>query len=129
MITKNKITISNIIEFIHKAMNNNCDISVIEFPTLKLYSPGNGNSLEFNIEYNDIVITFIISNDAISISGYDKGYVRIPNQLSERDKIDLKTLKLDVEEYNEDKAINLFNDFFSTIPPVPASIDNLDDDD
>lgn len=129
MITKSKITINSIVEFVHKAMNNNCDISVNEFPLIKLNSTGSGNHLEFNIRYDDIEITFIISNDAISICGYDKGYVRVSNQLSERDKIDLDTLKLDVEEYNEDKAINLFNDFFSTIPPVPASIDNLDDDD
>lgn len=129
MITKSKITINSIIEFVHKAMSNNCDISVNAFPLIKLNSTDSGNHLEFNIRYDDIDITFIISNDAISIYGYDKGYVRVSNQLSERDKIDLDTLKLDVEEYNEDKAINLFNDFFSTIPPVPASIDNLDDDD
>lgn len=129
MITKNKITINSIIEFVHKAMNNNCDISVNEFPLLKLNVAGSGNHLEFNIRHDDTDITFIISNEDISIYGYDKGYVRVSNQLSERDKIDLNTLKLDVEEYNEDKAINLFNDFFNTIPPVPASIDNLDDDD
>lgn len=120
MITKSKITISNIIEFIHNAMNNNLEVSTSGFITYKY---------GFNVINDDIQIRFLMDDDCIVISTYDQGYLHIDNHLTERDKLDLEALKLDIKEYNEDKAINLFNDFFSTIPPVPASIDNLDDDD
>ena len=120
MITKNKITISNIIEFIHTAMNNNLEVSISGFITYKY---------GFDVINDDIQIRFLIDDDCIVISTYEQGHLHIDTNLTERDKLDLEALKLDIKEYNEDKAINLFNDFFSTIPPVPASIDNLDDDD
>ena len=119
MITKNKITISNIIEFIHTAMGKNLDVEVSEFP----------KGTCCRVSYDDINIYFYIVDEYFTINGYDKGYLRIPYKLTDRDKIDLQTLALDIKEYNEDKAINLFNDFFNYVPQTPASIDNLDDDD
>lgn len=119
MITKSKITINNIIEFIHTAMNKNLDITE-EFTPYKY---------GFTIINDDTKIHFFIDDDSIAISTSDHGYVNIEYQLTERDKLDLEALKLDVKEYNEEKALNLFADFFNYIPQTPASIDNLDDDD
>lgn len=120
MITKSKITISNIIEFIHTAMNNNLEVSVSGFITYKY---------GFNVVNDNIQIRFLMDDDCIVISTYDQGYLHIDNHLTERDKLDLEALKLDVKEYNEEKAINLFNDFFNYVPKTPVNIDNLDDDD
>ena len=120
MITKSKITISNIIEFIHTAMNK--DLMVTE-PGFITYKYG------FSVINDDTKIRFLIDDNNIVISTSEYGYVHIDNHLSERDKLDLEALKLDIKEYNEEKAINLFNDFFNFIPQTPASIDNLDDDD
>ena len=120
MIMKSKITISNIIEFIHTAMNNNLEVSVSGFITYKY---------GFDVINNDIQIRFLIDDNCIVISTYEQGYLHIDTNLTERDKLDLEALKLDITEYNEEKAINLFNDFFNYVPQTPASIDNLDDDD
>lgn len=122
MITKNKISINNIIEFIHTAMNNNLMVFISRFITFTY-------KYEFNVINNNVQINFLINDDYIIISTYNQGYLQIDNHLSERDKLDLEALKLDIKEYNEEKAINLFNDFFNCIPQTPASIDNLDDDD
>jgi hypothetical protein len=119
MITKNKIAINNIIEFIHTAMGKNLDIQVAEYP----------KGTDYSVSHDDMDIYFYITDEFFSVNGYDKGYLRIPYKLTDRDKIDLQALALDIKEYNEDKAINLFNDFFNFIPQTPASIDNLDDDD
>ena len=120
MITKNKISINNIIEFIHTAMNNNVEVFTSRFIT---YTYG------FDVMNDDIQIRFLIDDNSIVISTHDSGYLHIDNHLTERDKLDLEALKLDIKEYNEDKAINLFNDFFNFIPKTPVNIDNLDDDD
>lgn len=120
MITKSKISISNIIEFIHTAMNNNLGVSITGFITYKY---------GFNVINDDIQIHFFMDDDCIVISTYDQGCLHINYHLTERDKLDLEALKLDIKEYNEEKAINLFNDFFNYVPQTPASIDNLDDDD
>ena len=119
MITKSKITISNIIEFIHTAMNNNLDVTIAEYP----------KSADYHVGHDDIDIFFYITDEYFTINGYDKGHLHIPCKLTDRDKLDLEALKLDVKEYNEDKAINLFNDFFNYVPKTPVNIDNLDDDD
>ena len=120
MITKSKITINNIIEFIHTAMNNNLEVYISGFITYKH---------EFTVVNDDTQIRFLISDNNIVISTSDGGYININNNLTDRDKLDIEALKLDIKEYNEDKAINLFNDFFSYVPQTPVNIDNLDDDD
>lgn len=119
MITKSKITISNIIEFIHSAMSKNLDVEVAELP----------KGTDYHVSHDDIDIYFYITDEYFTINGYDKGYLYISYKLTDRDKIDIQALNLDIKEYNEDKAINLFNDFFNYVPQTPASIDNLDDDD
>ena len=120
MITKSKITISNIIEFIHTAMSKDLLVTESTFITYKY---------GVNVVNDDIQIRFFIDDNNIVISTSDGGYININNNLTDRDKLDIEALKLDIKEYNEDKAINLFNDFFNFIPQTPASIDNLDDDD
>ena len=119
MITKSKITISSIIEFIHTAMGKNLDVEVSELP----------KGTDYHVSHDDIDIYFYVTDEYFNINGYDRGYLHIPYKLTDRDKIDIQALNLDIKEYNEDKAINLFNDFFNFIPQTPASIDNLDDDD
>lgn len=119
MITKNKITISNIIEFIHTAMGKNLNIQVAECP----------EGTDYHVSHDDVDIFFYVTNEYFTVNGYDKGYLHILYKLTDRDKIDIQALNLDIKEYNEDKAVNLFNDFFNCIPQTPASIDNLDDDD
>ena len=119
MITKNKISISNIIGFIHDAMGKNLDVEVSELP----------KGTDYHVSHDDIDIYFYITNEYFTINGYDRGYLHIEYNLTDRDKLDIQALNLDIKEYREDKAINLFNDFFNCIPSTPASIDNLDDDD
>ena len=119
MITKNKISISNIIGFIHDAMGKNLDVEVFELP----------KGADYHVNHDNINIYFYITDEFFTVSGYDRGYLRISYKLTDRDKLDIQALNLDIKEYNEDKAINLFNDFFNCIPQTPASIDNLDDDD
>lgn len=118
-ITKNKISINNIIGFIHDAMGKNLDVEVSELP----------NGTDYNVSHDDIDICFYITDEYFSIGGYDRGYLRISHNLTDRDKLNIQALNLDIKEYREDKAIDLFNDFFNCIPQTPASIDNLDDDD
>ena len=119
MITKSKITINNIIEFIHTAMNNNLDVTIAEYP----------KGTDYHVSHDDIDIYFYIADEYFTVNGYDRGYLRISYKLTDRDKIDIQALNLDIKEYNEDKAINLFNDFFNYVPRTPVNIDNLDDDD
>ena len=119
MITKNKITINSIIGFIHDAMGKNLDVEVSELP----------KGTDYHVSHDDIDIYFYITNEYFTINGYDRGYLHIEYNLTDRDKLDIQALNLDIKEYREDKAINLFNDFFNCIPSAPASIDNLDDDD
>jgi hypothetical protein len=119
MITKNKISINNIIEFIYTAIGKNLDVEVTELP----------KGTEYHVSHDDIDIYFHITDEYFIITGYDRGFLHIPYKLTDRDKIDIQVLNLDIKEYNEEKAINLFNDFFNCIPQTPASIDNLDDDD
>lgn len=118
-ITKNKISINNIIGFIHDAMGKNLDVEVSEYP----------KGTDYHVSHDDIDIYFYITNEYFTINGYDRGYLQIEYNLTDRDKLNIQALNLDIKEYREDKAINLFNDFFNCIPQTPASIDNLDDDD
>ena len=120
MITKNKISINNIIEFVRKAMNNNC---VVQYSTMF------ENNIHISIKYNDKEIYFNISDDSFSIHDYRKCYLRIDYNLTERDKLNIKTLELEIDEDREDKAVGLFNDFFKNISQAPASIDDLNDND
>lgn len=127
MITKNKISINNIIEFIHTAMNNNTEIHISEFQAY--CNKETESKIEFEVAYRDKQIFFFITPTYFTIKDFNAAYVSINYILTERDKLDIEALKLDVKEYNEEKALNLFDDFFKQVTETPTSIDNLDDDD
>ena len=116
-ITKNKITINSIIEFVHTAMYNNLIVTT-DYPWGEFgYSIDNGREgISFNIEekYFEIIS--------------EGGSLKIDYSLTERDKIDLQTLNLDIDEYREDKAFTGFNNFFLDVIDKPTSIDDLDND-
>ncbi len=120
-ITKSKITINNIIEFVHKAMACN----------LPIYN--RGDEIEavfgFDIDKGESTIAIIISKNNIEIFAQNNGYISIENSLTDRDELDLRTLEIDIKEYNEEKALSMFNNFFSDTADKPTSVDDLNDDD
>ena len=120
-ITKSKITINSIIEFVHKAMAFN----------LPVYNRANEIEAEFgfDIDKGDSAITIVIYKNNIEIFTQDNGYVLVENSLTDRDELDLKTLEIDIKEYNEDKALNILNNFFTIVEDKPTSVDDLNDDD
>lgn len=116
-LTKNKITINAIINFIHEAMRRN----------MVVFTPYN---YCFVVDKGKDLIKFFVDdeNGIIDISSIDKGYISINININERDSIDLKTLVLDIKEYNEEKVLNSFNNFFNDIAEKPTNIDDLNDD-
>lgn len=125
-ITKSKITINSIIEFVHNAMHYNMYISE------DFYDFGEGDKeWIFHIDNNKDYIRYIVKNrpkeDSIIVECHS-GSLIINISLSERDIIDLNTLSLDIKEYGEDRALNALNNFFSNIEDRPTNIDDLDED-
>ena len=118
-LTKNKITINDIINFIHEAMRRNM---VVFIPTFSCYN------YTFAIDKGKDLIEFFIGNEKIIITSTDKGYISVNVNINERDSIDLETLILDINEYNEEKVLNNFNNFFNDIVEKPTNIDDLNDD-
>ena len=120
-LTKNKITISAIINFIHEAMRRNMEVFI---PTFSCYN------YVFAIDKGEDLIQFFIDNEKgkIIITSTDKGYISVNININERDSIDLQTLILDINEYNEEKVLNNFNNFFNDIVEKPTNIDDLNDD-
>ena len=125
-LTKSKITINSIIEFIHNAMHYNMYISE-EFYDFK----EDDKEWCFCINNNKDYIRYIVKNrpegDSIIVECHT-GSLIINISLSERDIIDLNTLSLDIKEYGEDAALNTLNNFFSNIEDRPTNIDDLDED-
>lgn len=118
ILTKNKITINIIIEFVHKAM-------VFNLPVYSRYGADYG----FDIENGENMLTILIKLNKIEIFTEQNGFIVVQNSLTDRDKLDLEALKLDIKEYNEEKALNIFNNFFADTIDKPTSVDDLNDDD
>lgn len=119
MMTKNKISIKSIIDFVRKAIT--CDF-IIDDRSFGFYS--------FDIENNaGNSINFIIKPGKIEIYSNDYGVLVIDNLLSDRDKVELEALKIDIKEYNEEKALNVFNNFFLNTTDKLTNIDDLNDED
>lgn len=116
--TKNKITINSIINFVHKAMACN-------LPVFSRF----GADFGFDIENEENMITFLIKTNKIEIFTENNGFVVVQNTLTGRDELDLKALELDIKDYNEKKALKTFNNFFSNTVDKPTSVDDLNDDD
>ena len=120
-LTKNKITINAIINFIHEAMRRNM---IVFIPSFSCYN------YSFAVDKGKDLIKFFVDdeNGIIAISSIDRGYISVNININERDSIDLKTLALDIKEYNEEKVLNSFNNFFNDIAEKPTNIDDLNDD-
>lgn len=126
-IIKNKITINNIIEFVHKAMHSNKCVKSICYNSDIIKWVFTVNDLDFtkNIEF-EIVQT---DNKLYIYGDRGKATLEVTIHLTERDIIDLNVLHLDIKEYRENKALELFNNFFSNESEIPTNIDDLDNDD
>ena len=124
-LTKNKITINSIIEFVHNAMHHNMYVSK------EFYDFEDSQEWYFYINNGKDYIRHIIKKtskkDSIMIKSHT-GTLVLNITLSDRDILDLNTLSLDIKEYREDKALSEFNNFFSNIEEKPTNIDDLDED-
>ena len=122
-ITKNKITINSIINFIHEAMRNNYKIESYKICYDETY-------YSFNVSNSENHINFEIKVDGnVIIMSNNGGTLDLNFDLSNRDIIDLETLIEDVRDYREEVCLHLFNNFFSNVENKPASLDDLSDDD
>ena len=107
--------IEKIKEAVHTAMDKKLEISI------------SGNSIYIYYEYR-IGLSFYIDKDLITIST-PKGYIAIDHSLTDREKLEIDSLKLSIKEYNEDMAISEFEEFISDKKEEITDINNLDDDD
>lgn len=120
-ILKNNLTVADIVKFVRKAMENNMDVATIEMF---------GKATEFHIQKSNDdkgVIYFQLYENSISVRTYMGGFEK-EYSYSERELLDIATLKLEVKEYREIQATKSFNNFF-TSSNTPASIDDLNDND
>ena len=124
-LTKNKITINSIIEFVHNAMHHNMRVSK------DFYDFEDSQEWYFYVDngknYIRPIIKKTIKGDSIMIES-NTGILVLDITLSDRDILDLNSLSLDIKEYREDKTLSEFNNFFSNIEEKPTNIDDLDED-
>ena len=125
-LTKNKITINSIIEFVHNAMHHNMYVSK------DFYDFEDSQEWHFYVDNGKDYIRHTIKKnpkkDSIIIESHD-GTLVLDTTLSDRDILDLNTLNLDIKEYNEEKALSILNNFFTDVEDKPTSVDDLNDDD
>lgn len=108
--------IEKIKEAVYTAMDKKLEISSMSFNSIYIqYKSG---------------MTFHIGRDLITIST-PKGYISIDHSLTDREKLEIDSLRLSIKEYNEDMAISEFEEFISKKEEKEkiTDIDNLDDDD
>ena len=113
---------TNWIEKIGKAVYTAID-KKLEISTL-------GNSIYIYYKYRNGLI-FYIDKDLITIST-PKGYIHIDHSLTDREKLEIDSLRLSIKEYNEDVAVSELEEFISSKREEKekiTDIDNLDDDD
>ena len=92
--------------------------------------------LEINTSLNSIYIyyecggglNFNINRDFISIST-PKGYISINHSLTDREKLEIDSLRLSIKEYHEDMAISGFEEFISEKKEEITDINDLDNED
>lgn len=102
-----KISINDIIAFTKKAIEKGFILDTWktlddEQRYIYIKKCKNGNS-----------IRFVIDNQSITIDDYSPEEYKITHQLEDRERIELDSLVLDIKEYNEKRALNLFNNFFN----------------
>ena len=115
MVTRNWIKES--FEFIRKAMNKGDKIESFN---------NDNNYICFEIG-DSIEIWFGFRGEYFSLRTL-KGFLKIPFNYSERDKLEIQAFHLTVKEYNEDIAISEFESYFNT-DDEPKTVNDLDDDD
>lgn len=116
---KNNLTVSDIIAFVQKAMENNMEVSA---------GNGFGDLINISIKRRDnVILYFYFYNSSIVINTIG-GYLEKEYSYTDRERLNLRALALEIKEYQEAKATKLFNTFF--IPNnTPTSIDDLNDND
>ena len=107
--------IEKIKEAVHAAMDKKLKVSTSIYCICIYY------------EYRSI-LTFNVNGDLITIST-PKGYISIDHPLTDREKLEIDSLKLSIKEYNENMAISEFEEFISDKKEKMTDINNLDDDD
>lgn len=118
---KNNLTVADIVKFVRKAIENNMDVATVErFNKVTEFHVHKSN------DYKD-VIYFQLYENSISVRTY-LGEFEKEYSYSDRELLEIATLKLEVKEYREIQATKLFNNFF-TSSNTPASIDDLNDND
>lgn len=119
--TKNKITINSIINFVHEAMHHNMNITTTS------------DKINFVISIDneeDSIKFYITEKKFINISSLWNGSLHIDDvNLTKRDVIDLETLMEDIKEYRENRIMSFFNNFYSNLEDKPTTVDDLNDDD
>lgn len=117
---KNNLTVSELIDFIRKAMDNSMDVNVHQ-----LY----GDALKIYIIRKDYAcIGIAFDNSTLTIEGRNGEFLKKEYSYTDREKLSIENIKLDIREYQEARAAKLFNNFF-TPNNTPASIDDLNDND
>lgn len=72
-------------------------------------------------------ITIYLNEEYININTSGRGHIEKGIKLTERNKVDLDSLVLDINEYREKIALDRFYNFLTI--NMPPTLDNLDDDD
>lgn len=115
---KNNLTVSELIKFIHKAMDNNMNVSI-----QLLY--GNASKI-YIIRKDCIYINITFGNSTLIIEGGNGEFLKKEYSYTDRERLSIENIELDIKEYQETQAAKLFNNFF--IPSnTPTSIDDLND--
>lgn len=116
--TTNNLTVSELINFIRKAMDNNMDVSIQQ-----LY----GGASKIYIRRKDcIYINITFDSSTLTIEGGNWEFLKKEYSYTDREELSIENIKLDIKEYQETRAAKLFNNFF--IPNnTPTSIDDLND--
>ena len=120
-----RITIEGIIACIKKAIKQNL------YVYSSLYEYGEQNDFHFEVNFTirnkNEVLTFNINDNNIYLNTSNAQTI-LKYKLDEREKLNLKSVHLDVEEYNREKAIHKYETFFNEIDK-PADINDLDNED
>lgn len=116
---KNNLTVSELIDFIRKAMDNSMDVC------LQLYR--NASNIDI-IRKDGVYISITFGISTLTIEGRHGEFLKKEYSYTDREELSIENIKLDIKEYQEARAAKLFNNFF-TSNNTPASIDDLNDND
>lgn len=115
--------IEKIKEAVRIAMNKGLRIKVYH----TLFRDDNIDYYEITVFKDNLVIDFRVTPSKICLET-PKGEGRFDVTLSKRDLLELDTIILSIEEYNEDMALSDFNNFFGK-EDSKLTINDLDNED